>query len=90
MDQQKFNDFDPKLSRFRCTSCGNLTRFDIKVTRQTSAFYHFGIDGQLCVEEEEVLSQRFNAVECRWCGPSGEIEVIDNNAEEPQDDQAAT
>ena len=28
-------------NRYRCSGCGNLTRFDVVVTRRTRAFHHF-------------------------------------------------
>jgi len=44
-------------SRYRCTACGNLTRFDVV--------------GELSVEEEQVLDATIEAVVCRWCSASG-------------------
>jgi hypothetical protein len=37
-------------SRFRCGSCGNLTRFDVVESRKTRAFYHFTVGGDLEVQ----------------------------------------
>jgi hypothetical protein len=62
--------------RFRCTSCGNLTRFDVVQRRRTRAFYHFTPGGDLAVEEEEVLAEEIESVTCRWCGPSGRVEAF--------------
>jgi hypothetical protein len=61
--------------RYRCTSCGNLTRFDVVTTRRTRAFHHYSVGGQLVVEDEEVLAEEVEQVTCRWCGPTGSIEV---------------
>ena len=47
------------------------------VTRRTRAFHHYTVGGELAVEDEEVLSEDVDAVECRWCGPSGVVEQID-------------
>jgi hypothetical protein len=58
-------------TRYRCTACGNLTRFDVVATRRTRAFHHFSVGGALTVEEEEVLDASVEAVSCRWCGASG-------------------
>ena len=64
---------DPDVpTRFRCAQCGNLTRFDVLQTRTTREFWHFSIDGQLTVEEEEVLSADPRQVTCRWCGAAGD------------------
>lgn len=57
--------------RYRCSACGNLTRFDVEVTRRTRAFHHYTIGGALSVEEEEVLEERVERITCRWCGASG-------------------
>ena len=59
-------------SRYRCTACGNLTRFDVVTTRRTRAFHHYSVGGDLTVEDEVVLDERVESVECRWCGASGD------------------
>lgn len=67
--------------RYRCTGCGNLTRFDVVATRRTRAFHHFSVGGDLVVEDETVLDEVVEAVECRWCGASGDrIETIDGDS----------
>ena len=53
-------------------ACGNLTRFDVVATRRTRAFHHFSVGGDLTVEDETVLDERVDTVECRWCGAAGE------------------
>jgi hypothetical protein len=58
--------------RYRCRGCGNLTRFDVVATRRTRAFHHFSVGGDLSVEDEVVLDEHIDAVECRWCGASGD------------------
>jgi hypothetical protein len=60
-------------TRYRCRSCGNLTRFTVTTTRRTTAFHHFTIGGDLTVEEEEVLDERVESVLCRWCGTGGVV-----------------
>ena len=62
--------------RYRCSACGNLTRFDVVVSRRTSAFHHYSVGGDLQIEDETVLAEEVQAVTCRWCGASGDrIEV---------------
>jgi hypothetical protein len=61
-------------SRFRCTACGNLTRFDVVLSRRTQAFHHYTVGGELSVEEEVVLDERLEAVSCRWCGNGDHVE----------------
>jgi hypothetical protein len=62
-------------SRYRCTQCGNLTRFDVTSTRRTRAFHHYTVGGDLAVEEEEVLSEEIEEVSCRWCGSGAAVEA---------------
>jgi len=66
---------DHMAVRYRCASCGNLTRFDVVMTRRTKAFHHYSMGGELAVEDEEVLEELVEAVTCRWCGPSGRVAV---------------
>ncbi|HYI63028.1 MAG TPA: hypothetical protein VEW93_14640 [Acidimicrobiales bacterium] len=68
---------DPRPpTRYRCTSCGNLTRFDVTATRRTRAFHHYTVGGDLTVERTEVLGEVVEVVECAWCGPSGAVEAL--------------
>jgi hypothetical protein len=60
-------------TRYRCDSCGNLTRFTVVSTRRTSAFHHFTVGGELTIEDEEVLEERVESVACRWCGTGGKV-----------------
>lgn len=62
--------------RYRCTSCGNLTRFDVTATRRTRAFHHYTVGGELTVERTEVLAEDVETVECTWCGPAGAVEAL--------------
>jgi hypothetical protein len=62
--------------RYRCTSCGNLTRFDVTATRRTRSFHHYTLGGELTVEDETVLAETVEDVACRWCGTSGAVEVV--------------
>ena len=45
-------------SRYRCSACGNLTRFDVVTNRRTRSFHHFTVGGDLEVEEEVVLDEQ--------------------------------
>src|SRR5688500_2402003 len=47
----------PVVTRYRCTACGNLTRFDVTTSRRTRAFHHFTVGGELTIEDEEVLAE---------------------------------
>ena len=63
-------------ARYRCAACGNLTRFDVTVTRRTKEFHHFSVGGSLTVEGAEVLSHVVEDVSCRWCGHGRAVEVL--------------
>jgi hypothetical protein len=67
---------DHTIRRYRCGTCGNLTRFDVTTRRRTQAFHHYTVGGELAVEEEVVLDEAVESVTCRWCGPSGSVEVL--------------
>lgn len=76
--------------RYRCTACGNLTRFDVTETRTTRSFHHFTVGGDLQIDDIEVLASSIADVRCRWCG-TGEfvVELDADSAEEPVADQHA-
>ena len=69
-------------TRYRCTACGNLTRFDVTISRRTRAFHHYSVGGELSIEDEEVLSESIDEVLCRWCGTATSVVAI-------TDDEAA-
>ena len=64
------------VPRYRCTACGNLTRFDVTMTRRTRAFHHFTVGGDLTIEDTEVLGEEVEQVSCRWCGSGNAVEVL--------------
>lgn len=59
---------DSPAVRYRCTACGNLTRFDVKESTTTRSFHHYTVGGELAVEDAEVLRHHIDEVSCRWCG----------------------
>jgi hypothetical protein len=81
------HEFDAKVAsrlravtkRYRCSACGNLTRFDVVAQRRTRAYHHFSVGGELHVEDEVVLEERIEEVLCRWCGNGNGIETIDDS-----------
>ncbi len=62
--------------RYRCAACGNVTRFDVVVSRRTRAFHHFTVGGDLTIEDEEVLVESVDDVSCRWCASGAAVEVL--------------
>lgn len=72
-------------TRYRCSACGNLTRFDVVATTRTRAFWHYSVGGELQVEDEEILERHVERVTCRWCAASGaSIEEVPVPPAEPE------
>ncbi len=65
--------------RWRCSGCGNLTRFDVSRTARTTEFWHFDLAGDHRVEETELRSESVESVTCRWCGRADAIELVDRH-----------
>ena len=63
-------------ARYRCASCGNLTRFDVVATVRTKAFHHYTVGGQLSIEDSEVLAETIESVRCRWCDAPDSVELV--------------
>lgn len=63
-------------TRYRCTACGNLTRFDITTLRRTRAYHHFTVAGELRIESEQVLDEQVEEVSCRWCSSPTSVVVM--------------
>ena len=68
------------VRRYRCTACGNLTRFDVTTTCRVRAFHHYSVGGALTVEDPEVLEERIEEVLCRWCGTGTAVEQLDTTS----------
>jgi hypothetical protein len=65
---------------YRCCACGNRTRFDVVTTSTARAFHHYSLGGELTVEDATVTASHVDSVTCRWCGPGGDVAVIDGAA----------
>ena len=63
-------------TRWRCTLCGNLTRFDVVRTTRAREYVHVDLAGESAVEEREVLHDAVDRVTCRWCGGVDTVEVV--------------
>ena len=70
-------------TRWRCSLCGNLTRFDVTRSTRAKEYVHVDLAGEAVVEEREVLSEVVDSVVCRWCGATDRVEVV------PRPDAAA-
>lgn len=63
-------------TRWRCTACGNLTRFDVARVIRCRDFVHVDLAGAPVVEEREVLADVAEHVTCRWCNAVDLVEVV--------------
>ncbi|MFH9109342.1 hypothetical protein ACH4LN_23155 [Streptomyces albus] len=64
-------------TRWRCTLCGNLTRFDVTRSSKVVEYVHLDLAGAPKVEEREVLDEGIESVRCRWCNAVDQIELVD-------------
>ncbi|MDH6115870.1 hypothetical protein [Kitasatospora sp. GAS204B] len=71
-------------TRWRCTLCGNLTRFDVTRSSRVVEYLHLDLAGEPKVEETEVLSETLESIRCRWCNAVDQVELVARpDAEEP-------
>jgi hypothetical protein len=66
---------DPS-TRWRCTACGNLTRFDVVRLTRVRQYVHVDLAGAPGVEEEETLNDTVEHVTCRWCSAVDQVELV--------------
>lgn len=64
-------------TRWRCTLCGNLTRFDVTRSSKVVEYVHLDLAGEAEVEEQDVLSETIETVRCRWCDAVDEVELVE-------------
>lgn len=60
---------------YRCSLCGNRTRFDVYEQIRRRRFAHFALGGEVEYEEEAILDREVEKVVCRWCDRSDGIET---------------
>ena len=63
-------------ARYRCSGCGNLTRFDVTRATRAQEYVHVDLAGQQVVEERELLVDDVERVVCRWCKAVDEVELV--------------
>ena len=63
-------------TRWRCTRCGNLTRFDVRRSSTVREFVHLDLAGEPTVEERDVLTETVESVRCRWCDAVDAVELV--------------
>ncbi len=70
-------------TRWRCTRCGNLTRFDVIRTVRSRDYVHQDLSGDPSVEERHVLAEKVEQVRCRWCDAADTVEIVARPAQRP-------
>jgi len=73
-------------ARYRCTACGNLTRFDVTESSTTRSYHHYSVAGELLVEDVEVLASEIADVRCRWCGTGSNVIAVGPDNSNASDD----
>jgi hypothetical protein len=63
-------------TRWRCSRCGNLTRFDVTRSTRARDYVHLDLAGEAVVEETEVLAETVESVRCRWCDAVDSVELV--------------
>jgi hypothetical protein len=76
-------------TRWRCTGCGNLTRFDVVRRAVVREFWRQDLGGTPAIEESEALASEIESVTCCWCGRADVIELVARCAFETADVTAA-
>ena len=59
---------------YRCSWCGNRTRFDVYEQIRRRRFAHFTLGGDVEYEDETMLDREVEKVVCRWCDRADGIE----------------
>ena len=62
--------------RWRCSRCGNLTRFDVVRSTRSKQYWHFDLGGSVTIEEEAALVDDIEKVTCRWCGADDSVDEV--------------
>ncbi len=75
-------------TRWRCTLCGNLTRFDVTRSSKVVEYVHLDLAGEPKVEEREVLDETIESVRCRWCNAVDQVELVDRPGAAPDKGRA--
>ncbi len=62
------------MTTYRCTHCGNKTRFDVYDVVRRRRFEHATLGGDIEIEEEEVIDRTVERIVCRWCERDDTVE----------------
>jgi hypothetical protein len=72
-------------TRWRCTQCGNLTRFDVNRSVRSEEYVHVDLSGEPIVEERRVIAESVESVRCRWCNGLNTVELVARPGAEESD-----
>jgi hypothetical protein len=64
------------VKRYRCGACGNLTRFEVVMSRRIRETHHVGLDGVPVIGDPEVLGEATEQVACAWCASVDDVAAI--------------
>jgi hypothetical protein len=65
-----------RATRWRCTRCGNLTRFDVTRSSRVTQYVHLDLGGEPRVEDTVVHSEQLESIRCRWCDAVDSVELV--------------
>ena len=64
------------MTTYRCTHCGNKTRFDVYDVVRRRRFEHASLGGEVEIEDEEIIDRTVERIVCRWCDRDDTIETV--------------
>ena len=62
------------MTVYRCSQCGNKTRFDVYDTVRRRRFEHADLGDSVSIDDEEILERTIDRVVCRWCDRDDTVE----------------
>jgi hypothetical protein len=75
-------------TRWRCTLCGNLTRFDVTRSQRLVEYVHLDLAGEPRVEQRDLLTETIESVRCRWCSGVDSVELVARPGARADEDKA--
>jgi hypothetical protein len=64
------------MKRYRCGTCGNLTRFEVVMTRRVREIHHIGVDGTPVAHRPQIVAEAVEQVICGWCEQHDRVEEL--------------
>lgn len=63
-------------TRYRCATCGNMTRFEVVVTRRVEETQRVAVNGSAGSSTSGVVAESIDEVRCGWCGDHRSIDEL--------------